>query len=122
MLSNGNEIIKIGLKKTNSAYYTVEDFYGTRVIVYDRHVDAKYVARRLADYKAKLEDDDLFGVVNLKVLVNRYNEFKICLPRVEPYYAVKCNNDLAILRTLAKLGCGFDCASKAEIDLYLQRR
>ena len=38
------------------------------------------------------------------------------LPRVAPYYAVKCNNDPMVLRTLANLGCGFDCASPAEID------
>ncbi|CAL8299184.1 unnamed protein product [Boreogadus saida] len=38
------------------------------------------------------------------------------LPRVTPFYAVKCNNSISVLRTLASLGCGFDCASKAEIQ------
>ena len=33
--------------------------------------------------------------------------------------AVKCNPDPQVLRLLAALGTGFDCASKAEIDLVL---
>lgn len=35
---------------------------------------------------------------------------------LQPFYAVKCNNDPVMLALLARLGCGFDCASKAEID------
>ncbi|CAL8291556.1 unnamed protein product [Gadus morhua 'NCC'] len=34
------------------------------------------------------------------------------LPRVTPFYAVKCSNSISVVRTLASLGCGFDCASK----------
>jgi len=32
---------------------------------------------------------------------------------------VKCNSDLVILETLARLGCKFDCASKGEIEMVL---
>jgi ornithine decarboxylase len=38
---------------------------------------------------------------------------------VRPYYAVKCNNEPALLGALAALGAGFDCASRAEIDSVL---
>uniref|UniRef100_A0A182MYL5 ornithine decarboxylase n=1 Tax=Anopheles dirus TaxID=7168 RepID=A0A182MYL5_9DIPT len=41
------------------------------------------------------------------------------MPRVVPFYAVKCNDDPAILATLAALGTGFDCASEAEIRTIL---
>ena len=41
------------------------------------------------------------------------------MPRVEPFYAVKCNNESGILQILASLGTGFDCASKAEIEQVL---
>lgn len=34
--------------------------------------------------------------------------------------AVKCNPDPEVLRLLAELGTGFDCASKSEIDQVLQ--
>lgn len=37
------------------------------------------------------------------------------MPRVRPHYAVKCNPHGGLLRAVAGLGCGFDCASAAEI-------
>lgn len=37
------------------------------------------------------------------------------MPNIKPFYAVKCNPDQVVLKVLAKLGCGFDCASKNEI-------
>jgi diaminopimelate decarboxylase len=36
---------------------------------------------------------------------------------VEPFYAVKCNPDPVILKTLALLGVSFDCASQQEIQM-----
>lgn len=41
------------------------------------------------------------------------------MPRVRPFYAVKCNPDPVMLRVLANLGCGFDCASAKEIATVL---
>lgn len=41
------------------------------------------------------------------------------MPRVHPHYAVKCNNDPALLGALAALGVAFDCASSAEIEQIL---
>lgn len=45
----------------------------------------------------------------LRTLFNNRNKF-------QPFYAVKCNNDPILLRVLADLGTGFDCASKGEVD------
>lgn len=42
--------------------------------------------------------------------------WKECLPAIRPYYAVKCNNMPAVLEELHKGGCGFDCASLAELQ------
>lgn len=36
---------------------------------------------------------------------------------LQPFYAVKCNTDPVLVRTLAALGTGFDCASREEIDI-----
>ena len=33
-------------------------------------------------------------------------------PNVTPFYAVKCNSDPVLVKVLAELGAGFDCASK----------
>jgi len=38
---------------------------------------------------------------------------------VEPFYAMKYNPDPVIVRLLASLGCGFDCATMGEINLVL---
>lgn len=45
----------------------------------------------------------------------KYNKFTFLLL----FAAVKCNSDLAILRTLADRDINFDCATKREIELVL---
>lgn len=37
------------------------------------------------------------------------------LPHIKPHYAVKCNPDRILLKTLSSLGAGFDCASGREL-------
>eukprot|EP00128_Syssomonas_multiformis_P001056 Colp12_sorted_trinity150504_noHs@1980 len=64
--------------------------------------------------------DQAFFVVDVGEVVRKHREFIQLLPRVEPYYAMKCNPDPVLLRTLANLGTGFDCASQAEIEAVLQ--
>ncbi|XP_075985789.1 ornithine decarboxylase 1-like [Anticarsia gemmatalis] len=61
--------------------------------------------------------EDPFYVMDLGEVVARYRRWKELMPRVEPFYAVKCNDDKLLVTTLAALGAGFDCASKAEIEL-----
>ena len=45
---------------------------------------------------------------------------KLILGKVRPFYAVKCNPDFEILKTLALIGTGFDCASKSEIEMVMK--
>ena len=51
-----------------------------------------------------------------------YDEWTKALPTVHPFYAVKCNNDPVVLKTLMKSGAGFDCASKVIFSLYNLRK
>ena len=51
---------------------------------------------------------DLGRIVELKDLWDQY------LPQVKIFYAMKCNHDLMLLKTLAALGVGFDCACKVR--------
>ncbi len=67
-------------------------------------------------------DDDAFYVLNADQLLRQDGEWRRLLPRVEPHYALKCNNDPVLLRMLAALGCAFDCASKNEIEAVLALR
>ena len=56
-------------------------------------------------------------VVDHDVLRANYATFKMCLPRVQAYYAVKANSDPMIVRTLYEAGASFDVASMAEFRL-----
>ncbi|KAK9497526.1 hypothetical protein O3M35_004230 [Rhynocoris fuscipes] len=53
--------------------------------------------------------------MNMTDLVQKYNEWTTNLPKIRPFYAVKCNDSLAVIKILSSLGCGFDCASMGEI-------
>lgn len=61
-------------------------------------------------------DEDTFFVADLGEVYRQHMRWKKNLARVKPFYAVKCNPDAQVLRLLAALGTGFDCASKAEIE------
>ena len=53
-------------------------------------------------------------VVDHQVLRRNLATFTRCLPRVQPYYAVKANPDRAIIKTLYDAGASFDVASMPE--------
>ncbi|XP_073481488.1 ornithine decarboxylase 1-like [Aquarana catesbeiana] len=63
------------------------------------------------------DDKDAFYVADLGDIVKKHIQWNKLLPRVTPFYAVKCNDSKAVVKTIAILGAGFDCASKAEIQL-----
>lgn len=70
-------------------------------------------------------DDDAdiehsFFIADLGEVYRQFIRWRRCLPRIEPFYAVKCNPDPKVLRLLASLGAGFDCASKDEISKILE--
>jgi ornithine decarboxylase len=76
-------------------------------------VDMEELVRALA---ADTPSEDPFFVVDLSTVMAKLCDWKAALPRVRPFYAIKCNPDLQICRLLARAGCGFDCASKPEIE------
>lgn len=61
------------------------------------------------------QSEDPFFIVNVGDIIKQYKKWEYYLPNIKPFYAVKCNPDQVVLKILAKLGCGFDCASKNEI-------
>ncbi len=46
-----------------------------------------------------------------------YDQWMDMIPKVAPFYAVKCNSDELLLKVLAELGTGFDCASKVSEEI-----
>ncbi|MES2470679.1 MAG: type III PLP-dependent enzyme [Patescibacteria group bacterium] len=60
-----------------------------------------------------------FFLFSRKRIVSKYKEFKDCFPGASIFYALKANSEPEVLRTLEKAGCGFEAASKFELD-YLK--
>lgn len=70
-------------------------------------------------YLDKWTNDNAFYIIDLGQIIAQYNKWIEHLPMVKPYYAVKCNPNLVIIKLLGILGCNFDCASKQEITQVL---
>ena len=60
------------------------------------------------------DDKDAFYVADLGDILKKHLRWLKALPRVTPFYAVKCNDSRTIVKTLAAIGTGFDCASKVS--------
>ena len=58
--------------------------------------------------------DDPYLVMDLGRILELYDLWNTSLPQVKIFYAVKCNYDLILLKTLAAMGVGFDCATKVR--------
>lgn len=84
-------------------------------------VEEGFVARDLMEEiindVSQSDERDAFFVADLGDVVRKHLRFLKALPRVKPFYAVKCNSSKGVVQILAELGAGFDCASKTEIEL-----
>eukprot|EP00270_Netrium_digitus_P015032 TRINITY_DN51_c0_g1_i1.p1 TRINITY_DN51_c0_g1~~TRINITY_DN51_c0_g1_i1.p1 ORF type:complete len:926 (+),score=276.50 TRINITY_DN51_c0_g1_i1:532-3309(+) len=65
------------------------------------------------------ESEEAFYVMDVAEVLRLWSIWREELPRVRPFYAVKCNPEPMILQLLAALGSGFDVASKAEIEAVM---
>lgn len=70
-------------------------------------------------YIAETKVDDSFYIMDLGNVTRLYEAWHKAMPRITPFYAVKCSPLPALIDLLASKGCGFDCASAAEIQLVL---
>jgi len=71
--------------------------------------------------KCEENGENAFYVCDLAYVYRQYLRWQHTLGgRVEPFFAVKCNPDKVVLKLLAQLGTGFDCASHAEIEMVLK--
>lgn len=61
-----------------------------------------------------------FHIMNLDEICERVEYWRAMVPRVKIFYAVKANDHEWLLKVLAALGTGFDCASPGEINKILR--
>ena len=76
-------------------------------------------ARSLLATDGRRDSEQSFYIIDMQSIDDTYELWREILPRVQPFYAVKCNPDVGILRTLADAGANFDCASPNEINQVL---
>ena len=59
-------------------------------------------------------------IIDLKEIENNVNRFKNTFPNILPFYSVKANPAIPIIKSLNKLGCFFDSASVNEINICIK--
>eukprot|EP00698_Gefionella_okellyi_P017136 TRINITY_DN4969_c0_g1_i1.p1 TRINITY_DN4969_c0_g1~~TRINITY_DN4969_c0_g1_i1.p1 ORF type:complete len:438 (-),score=82.16 TRINITY_DN4969_c0_g1_i1:90-1403(-) len=82
-------------------------------------VPANYDLRQFLMNKTRSGVEGGFFTVDLGIIRKQLAMWRKLLPRVAPYYAMKCNPNPIIVKLLAKLGVNFDCASRQEIQQVL---
>uniref|UniRef100_A0A1I8M2G5 ornithine decarboxylase n=1 Tax=Musca domestica TaxID=7370 RepID=A0A1I8M2G5_MUSDO len=88
---------------------------GNRIEFYNNKINIQ----KVIEEQGLQDTDEALFVCDLNDLRRKYEIWNQLMPRVKPYYAVKCNDDPVVLKTLADLGANFDCASMGEIKLVL---
>uniref|UniRef100_A0A8C4QUD8 ornithine decarboxylase n=1 Tax=Eptatretus burgeri TaxID=7764 RepID=A0A8C4QUD8_EPTBU len=87
-------------------------------VLYEGETTTDFLDRAISSVDCPDDRNALF-VGDLGAVVRKHAQWREALPRVSPFYAVKCNDSPAVITTLAALGTGFDCASKNEMGLVL---
>lgn len=88
------------------------------IAVADRIISAKPNTSRLWLPRAQLADFPTpFFLTDLAIVEAKISTLRSLLPAVGLYYALKSNNDPAVLATVADRVAGFDIASLGELDL-----
>ncbi|KAK0424678.1 hypothetical protein QR680_008789 [Steinernema hermaphroditum] len=95
--------------------------YGAKAVtVFAEQRESLAFAREIAATKSAQGDAEPFFVMSLARVRDRVRDWKTALPRVQPYYALRCNDDPVLLRLLAQQeGFGLDCASKDQLETAL---
>ena len=58
------------------------------------------------------EYEDSFVIFNLREILDQHKKWLLKMPRVKPYYAIKCNPNTIMIEILSAMDVNFDCASK----------
>lgn len=118
----------LSLKKSNDQYGDVSDYESGVEECYNGVKVGKEMIgaalqkhiRGVNPHECEDGEEDAFFVADLGDVYRQHMRWKKNLKRVTPHYAVKCNPDPTVIRLLAAMGSGFDCASKTEIEQVLK--
>ncbi|XP_066494525.1 antizyme inhibitor 2 [Tiliqua scincoides] len=66
---------------------------------------------------SQMGNQEAFFLADLEDVVKKHLRLLKALPRIKPFYALKCNGSKGVVQLLAGLGTGFGCVNKTEIAL-----
>ena len=79
------------------------------------NVTVKDYMRSIAQEKTNRQITEPFSVTNISSIIDQINNWKEWFGSIEPYYALKAQNNPVTQRLFHRLGLGYDCASLSEI-------
>lgn len=109
LTEDGEELVKVNIQGL------VSIMNEERVLSYD--LSDNTVKDIIQDCIQRRSGLNSFFLIDIGAIFRRYKLWKKLLPKVDIYYAVKCNPDKILLQTLSYLNVGFDVASKAELSM-----
>jgi ornithine decarboxylase len=74
------------------------------------------------DKRVESESCDAFYIFDAEDVRMKCQKWMEKIPRVTPFYAIKCNEHEKILQIIAENGFGFDCASEKEMKQVLEMK
>ena len=77
--------------------------------------------KKLSGIVSQARGTGSFYAISQKRVWSQFDTWKRLLPKVKPFYAVKCNYNPTLLGWLYDKGSGFDCASAREIDSVVNK-
>ena len=72
------------------------------------------------DFLKNNQNEQPFYIIDIGEIIKAYEKWILLFPKIKPYYAVKCNPNIALLQVLSCLGTYFDCASENEIKTIIE--
>ena len=80
-----------------------------------QNTTVKEYMRTIAQEKTNQHNNEPFTVTNISSIVDQINNWKEWFGSIEPYFALKAQNNPVTQRLFHRLGLGYDCASLSEI-------
>ncbi|KAL3855600.1 hypothetical protein ACJMK2_014807 [Sinanodonta woodiana] len=96
----------------------IGDNYDVEIVSSDTQTKALLV-EKVVEIEKQGHDRSLV-LADLGHIIQKHKRWERTLPRVKPYYAVKCNSTYPVLKILSDLGVNFECSSQAAIMSILE--
>ena len=95
------------------------EFFGKHAVnVFETQNNSQKFSQSIAQMKNLQGDNQAFYVCNLGSVINSLQKWFSYLPRISPFYSVRCNSDAVLLRLLAAHpNVGLHCLTREDLDI-----